>query len=405
MLIEEIVRVALQAVRANKLRSLLTMLGIIIGVGAVITMVALGNGARKAVEERIHSLGPTLLTIEPGQSYQDGVASAVKISLTVDDYTALAQDARYFVGFVPELNDDYQVQYGSTNINVGVTGTTPDYGPVKGYTMTSGRMFSAGDDDARRRYAVLGADVPDLLKANAATLIGNEIQIRGIPFEVVGILSEKGTSGSGRGNPDNDILIPLQTARYRVMGSDRLRRLTGKVVDLPHMNLAMIEVERVLRRAHKIPDGKDNDFEMSSQSDVIETFQQTTSTFSFLLASVAAVSLLVGGIGIMNIMLVSVTERTREIGVRMAIGASRRSILLQFLVEAMVLCLGGGLLGVLLGTTGALLLAALAQWNTAISLFSIVVAFAFSASIGLFFGIWPARRAAALDPIVALRYE
>jgi len=405
MLIEEIVRVALQAVRANKLRSLLTMLGIIIGVGAVITMVALGNGARKAVEERIHSLGPTLLTIEPGQSYQDGVASAVKISLTVDDYTALAQDARYFVGFVPELNDDYQVQYGSTNINVGVTGTTPDYGPVKGYTMTSGRMFSAGDDDARRRYAVLGADVPDLLKANAATLIGSEIQIRGIPFEVVGILSEKGTSGSGRGNPDNDILIPLQTARYRVMGSDRLRRLTGKVVDLPHMNLAMIEVERVLRRAHKIPDGKDNDFEMSSQSDVIATFQQTTSTFSFLLASVAAVSLLVGGIGIMNIMLVSVTERTREIGVRMAIGASRRSILLQFLVEAMVLCLGGGLLGVLLGTTGALLLSALAQWNTAISLFSIVIAFAFSATIGLFFGIWPARRAAALDPIVALRYE
>ncbi|HEY6223388.1 MAG TPA: ABC transporter permease [Gemmatimonadales bacterium] len=405
MLIEEIVRVALQAVRANKLRSLLTMLGIIIGVGAVITMVALGNGARKAVEERIHSLGPTLLTIEPGQSYLDGVASAVKISLTVDDYTALAQDARYFVGFVPELNDDYQVQFGSTNINVGVTGTTPDYGPVKGYTVTSGRMFTTGDDDARRRLAVLGADVPDLLKATPATIIGSEIQIRGIPFEVIGVLSEKGTSGSGRGNPDNDILIPLQTARYRVMGSDRLRRLTGKVDDLAHMNLAMIEVERVLRRAHKIPDGRDNDFEMSSQSDVIATFQQTTSTFSFLLASVAAVSLLVGGIGIMNIMLVSVTERTREIGVRMAIGASRRSILMQFLVEAMVLCLGGGLLGVLLGTTGALLLAALAQWNTAISLFSIVIAFAFSASIGLFFGIWPARRAAALDPIVALRYE
>ena len=405
MLIEEIIRVALQAVRANKLRSLLTMLGIIIGVGAVITMVALGNGARKAVEERIHSLGPTLLTIEPGQSYLDGVASAVKISLTVDDYEALAQDARFFVGFVPELNDDYQVQFGSTNINVGITGTTPEYGPIKGYTVTSGRMFTSGDDDARRRFAVLGADVPDLLKANPATIVGSEIQIRGIPFEVIGVLSEKGTSGSGRGNPDNDILIPLQTARYRVIGSDRLRRLTGKVDDLAHMNLAMIEVERVLRRAHKIPDGRDNDFEMASQSDVIATFQQTTSTFSFLLAAVAAVSLLVGGIGIMNIMLVSVTERTREIGVRMAIGASRRSILMQFLVEAMVLCIGGGALGVLLGTTGALLLSALAQWNTAISLFSIIIAFAFSASIGLFFGIWPARRAAALDPIVALRYE
>lgn len=405
MLIEEVIRVALQAVRANKLRSLLTMLGIIIGVGAVITMVALGAGAQKAVEARIHSLGPTLLTIEPGQSYQDGVASAVKISLTVDDYTALAQDARYFVAFVPELNDDYQVQYGSTNINIGITGTTPDYGPVKGYTVTSGRMFSAGDDDARRRVAVLGADVPDLLKANGPTLIGSEIQIRGIPFEVVGILSEKGTSGSGRGNPDNDILIPLQTGRYRVMGSDRLRRLTGKVTDLQHMNLAMIEVERVLRRAHKIPEDRDNDFEMASQSDLIATFQDTTATFTFLLASVAAVSLLVGGIGIMNIMLVSVTERTREIGVRMAIGASRRSIMLQFLVESLVLCLGGGMLGVILGTTGALLLSALAQWNTAISLYSILVAFAFSATIGLFFGIWPARRAAALDPIVALRYE
>jgi putative ABC transport system permease protein len=236
-------------------------------------------------------------------------------------------------------------------------------------------------------------------------IIGNEILIRGIPFEVIGILSEKGTSGSGRGNPDNDILIPLETAHYRVMGYDRLKRLTGKVDDLAHMNLAMIEVERVLRRAHKIPDDRDNDFQISNQSDLIETFQETTATFSFLLAAVAAVSLLVGGIGIMNIMLVSVTERTREIGVRMAIGASRRNIMLQFLVEALVLCLAGGTMGVLLGTVGALLLSALAQWNTAISLYSIVIAFAFSASIGLFFGIWPARRAAALDPIVALRYE
>jgi putative ABC transport system permease protein len=405
MLIEEIVRVALQAVRANKLRSLLTMLGIIIGVGAVITMVALGAGAQKAVEARIHTLGPTLMTVEPGQSFNQGVASATKISLTVDDYTALAQDARYFEAFVPEIADDYQVQYGSHNINIGITGTTPDYGPVKGYSITAGRMFTAGDDDSRRRVAVLGADVPDLLKTSGPLIIGNEILIRGIPFEVIGILSEKGTSGSGRGNPDNDILIPLETAHYRVMGYDRLKRLTGKVDDLAHMNLAMIEVERVLRRAHKIPDDRDNDFQISNQSDLIETFQETTATFSFLLAAVAAVSLLVGGIGIMNIMLVSVTERTREIGVRMAIGASRRNIMLQFLVEALVLCLAGGTIGVILGTVGALLLSLLAQWNTAISLYSIVIAFAFSASIGLFFGIWPARRAAALDPIVALRYE
>ena len=405
MLFEEIIRVALQAVRTNTLRSLLTMLGIIIGVGAVITMVALGAGARKAVEARIHTLGPTLLTIEPGQSYQQGVASEARAGLTVDDFTALDQDAHHFEAFVPELNEDYQVQYGSHNINVGITGTTPDYGPIKGYHITSGRMFSAGDDESRRRYAVLGADVPDLLKANGPTLIGQEILIRGIPFEVIGILSEKGTTGSGRGNPDNDILIPLQTARYRVMGHDHLRRLTGKVDDLQHMNLGMIEIERVLRRAHKIPDDRDNDFDISSQSDVIATYQETTDTFGFLLASVAAVSLLVGGIGIMNIMLVSVTERTREIGVRMAIGASRRNIMLQFLVEALVLCMGGGAIGVVLGTLGAVLLSAVAHWNTAISLYAVLVAFAFSASVGLFFGIWPARRAAALDPIVALRYE
>src|SRR5262245_10382842 len=329
MLIEEIVRVAFQAVRANKLRSLLTMLGIIIGVGAVITMVALGAGARKAVEARIHTLGPTMLTVGPGQSFQGGVASASKISLTVDDYVVLQSDAKYFEGFVPELADDYQVQYGSHNINVGVTGTSPEYGPIKGYTVTSGRMFTDGDNDARRRVAVLGADVPDLLKANPNILIGSEILIRGIPFEVIGILSEKGTSGSGRGNPDNDILIPLETAHYRVMGYDRLKRLTGKVVDLDHMNLAMIEVERVLRRAHRIPDDRANDFQISSPGDLIATVQETTAAFTFLLASVAAVSLLVGGIGIMNIMLVSVTERTREIGVRMAIGASRRTIMIQ----------------------------------------------------------------------------
>ena len=405
MLIDEIVRVALQAVRANALRSLLTMLGIIIGVGAVITMVALGAGARKAVEERIHTLGPTLLTIEPGQSYQRGVASATKVSLTVDDYTALEADARYFEAFVPELDDDYQVQFGNQNVNVSVVGTTPNYGEVKNYAITVGRMFSAGDDEARRRFVVLGAEIPDKLRSTGPLMIGQEILIRGIPFEVIGVLSEKGAGGSGRGNPDNDVLIPLQTAQYRVVGSDRLHRLTAKVDDLANMNLAMIEIERVLRRKHGLQAGDDNDFEISNQSDLIATFQETTDTFSFLLASIAAVSLLVGGIGIMNIMLVSVTERTREIGVRMAIGASRRSILLQFLVESLALCLFGGTVGAAVGTLTALLLSALAHWNTSVSPFSILLAFGFSAAVGLFFGMWPARRAAQLDPIDALRYE
>ena len=403
MLLDEIIRVALQAIRANKLRSLLTALGIIIGVGAVITMIALGTGARKAVEARIQALGPTLLTIFPGQSFMGGVASLNRVSLTIDDDTALAQNAHYLLAVVPELTRSLQVQRGSQNVNVNVVGTTPGYAPIHAYTLTAGRMFTLGEDEARRRFAVLGSAVPDMFNANGAAMIGQEIQIRGIPFTIIGVLSEKGSQGFQ--NPDEQILIPLQTARYRIMGTDRLRSVTAQVDDASHMNLAMLEIERVMRRQHKIRPGGDNDFQIRNQTDVLSTFQQTTQTFGFLLAGIAAVSLLVGGIGIMNIMLVSVTERTREIGVRKALGATRGNILLQFLVEALVLCVVGGTVGVLLGSLGAIVLSKVAHWNTAISPFSILLAFAFSAIVGLFFGIWPARRAAMLDPIDALRYE
>jgi putative ABC transport system permease protein len=404
MLLGEIIQVALQAIRANKLRSLLTMLGIIIGVGAVITMIALGSGAQKAVQDRIQALGPTLLSLYPGQSFHRGIASEQRVSLTIDDDTALANNARYVTDVVPELTRTLQVQKGTENINVSVVGTTPSYVPVKNYTIVAGRVFTAGDDAARRRVAVLGSAVPSMLHSNPGSMIGQEILIRGIPFEIVGILSEKGSQGSFS-NPDEQILIPLQTARYRVMGTDRLRSITVKVRDLSSMNLAMIEIERVMRRQHKIRPGQDNDFQIRNQTDVLATLQQTTDTFKYLLAGIAAVSLLVGGIGIMNIMLVSVTERTREIGVRKALGATRSNILFQFLVEALVLCLAGGMIGVLVGSIGAVVLSKLAHWNTLISPLAILLAFVFSATVGLFFGIWPAKRAASLDPIVALRYE
>jgi len=404
MLLGEIIRVALEALRANKLRSLLTMLGIIIGVGAVITMVALGSGAQKSVQDRIQALGPTLLSLYPGQSFMRGVASDVRVSLTIDDDTALANNARYITDVVPELTRNLQVQKGTQNINVNIVGTTPNYVPVKNYTIAAGRMFTAGDDAARRRFAVLGSAVPTMLNTNAAAMIGQELLIRGIPFEIIGILSEKGSQGSFS-NPDEQILIPLQTARYRIMGTDRLRSITVKVQDMSSMNLAMIDVERVLRRQHKIRPGQDNDFQIRNQTDILATLQQTTETFKYLLAGIAAVSLLVGGIGIMNIMLVSVTERTREIGVRKALGATRFNVMFQFLVEALVLCLVGGMIGVVIGTIGAVVLSKLAHWNTLISPFAILLAFVFSAAVGLFFGIWPAKRAASLDPIVALRYE
>jgi putative ABC transport system permease protein len=404
MLLGEIFQVALQAIRANKLRSFLTMLGIIIGVGAVITMVALGSGAQKAVQARINALGPTLLSIYPGAAFRGGIFMDMRISLTVDDYQALARDARYAKAVVPELTRNLQVKRGNQNQNTSIVGTTPNYVQVKNYTVAAGRMFTAGEDESRRRYAVLGSAIPEMFAANPGGMIGQEIQIRGIPFEIIGVLASKG-SGGGFGNPDEQILIPLQTARYRIMGTDRLRSITVDAASVPQMTLTMIEIERVLRREHKIRAGAENDFQIRNQSDILATFQQTTETFTYLLAGIAAVSLLVGGIGIMNIMLVSVTERTREIGVRKALGATRFNIMFQFLVEALVLCLVGGLIGILFGGLGALGLSKLAHWNTSINVFAVLLAFVFSAVVGLFFGIWPARRAASMDPITALRYE
>ena len=403
MQIGETVAVAFQSIRANKLRAALTMLGIIIGVGAVITMVALGSGAQKAVEDRINSLGANLLNVYAGQMSVRGVASDQRVSLTVADAEALERDATLISNVVPEIARQSQVKYGNQNINVNVVGTTSNYREVRNYTVTFGRMFSEGDDQSRERYAVLGSQVPEMLGANPAAMIGQNISIGGIPFEIIGVLSEKGSQGFQ--NPDEQILIPLQTARFRVFGTDRLRTITIEVRDGTPLEQGMVDMERILRREHKIRPGADNDFQVRNQREFLATQQAATQVFTALLASIAAVSLVVGGIGIMNIMLVSVTERTREIGVRKALGATRLNIMLQFLIEALVLCVSGGAIGIILGVSTAIVLSRLMHWNTLISPMSIAIAFAFSAGVGLFFGIWPARKAAALDPIIALRYE
>jgi len=404
MLLFEIWMVAIQAIKANKLRSFLTMLGIIIGVGAVITMIALGSGAQKAIQTQLSSLGTNLLTVTPGQSFMRGVASDQRVSLTVDDADEIRRSARRVAAVMPELARSLQVKYLNQNRNIQITGTVSEYFPARNYTVTAGRAFTPGDDEARRRYALLGSGVPELFGVNGAAMVGQTIQIRGIPFEIVGVLSAKGAQNSFQ-NPDEQVFIPLQTARYRVHGTDRVRSIGVKVANSADINVAMIEIERAVRRSHKLRPAQDNDFMIRNQADLISTFQQTTETFSFLLAGIAAVSLLVGGIGIMNIMLVSVTERTREIGVRKALGATQGAILFQFLVEALVLCLLGGGLGVLFGAGGAIALSKIFSWNTLISPFSIFLAFMFSFVIGVFFGMWPARRASRLDPIVALRYE
>lgn len=404
MLFDEIFRVALGAIRANKLRSFLTALGIVIGVGAVITMVALGSGAQKAVQEQIESLGTNLLSIYAGQSFNRGVASADRVSLTSDDAAALKRDARQLTAVIPEMSRQQQIKYGNQNVNVNVIGTVPDYVPVNNYKLAAGRNITNGDHEGRKRVAVLGFAVPTMLGANGLAMIGQTIAIRGIPFEIVGLLQEKGSQSSWF-NPDEQIIIPLSTAEYRIFGTDRLRSITVQVAHTDSMNVAQLEIEGILRREHAIRPGGPNDFQMRNRAEFLATQQETTRTFGFLLAGIAAVSLLVGGIGIMNIMLVSVTERTREIGIRKALGATRANIMLQFLVEALVLCLLGGFLGIVFGAGGAVALAKLANWNTLISPAAIGLAVVFSAAVGLFFGIWPARRAASLDPIVALRYE
>jgi len=406
MLIGEIVSVALSALRANKLRSLLTMLGIVIGVGAVIAVVALGTGAQQAVKDRIASLGTTLLTINPGQQRGMGVAIAgAQKRLVIDDAKALDERATNLIAVEPEMRTSQQIVFGDKNANTQIIGTTPNYLDVRKYKLQAGRMFNAADDEGRQRVAVLGSAVLDNMGITSPdAIIGENVRIRGTQFQVIGVLASKGQANSFQ-NPDDEVLIPLETARFRVNGSDRLQSISALAVSEDKIDDAEADIQRVLRRQHQIRQGMPDDFQIHNQADILQTTEETTQVMTYLLSGIAAVSLLVGGIGIMNIMLVSVTERTREIGIRKALGATRFNILLQFLIEAVVLCCLGGVIGIGLGAAGAAVMSKTAGWSTQVSSTAVVMAFAFSAFVGVAFGVWPARRAAVLDPIVALRYE
>jgi putative ABC transport system permease protein len=406
MLLGEIVRVALSALRANKLRSMLTMLGIVIGVAAVIAVVALGRGAQKAVKERIESLGTTLLTIRPTRVRRGGVSSGTdRARLEIDDATALETRGTTFAAVEPEMSRNLQAQYENQNTNVEIVGTTPNYLDVRKYTLAYGRMFTRSEDQGRKRVAVLGMTTAnDLSENKPQSLVGNYIRIRGIRFQVIGITAPKGGTSSFN-DPDDQILIPLGTAQFRVIGSKYLNSISVLAQSEAMIPNTMTEIDRILRREHRLLSGQDNDFQVRNQADFLTTSAETTQLFSVLLAGIAAVSLLVGGIGIMNIMLVSVTERTREVGIRKALGASRSNILLQFLIEAVVLCIAGGVIGIILGAGGAYLLRSMMHFNTDVSVSSVVLAFIFSGVVGIIFGVWPARRAARLDPIESLRYE
>ena len=402
MLLTETIRISLLSIRGNLFRAMLTMLGIIIGVGAVITMVALGTGAQRAIDEQMAALGGDILSIQSSAWFSRGVARNQR-TLTTDDAKALLESARHIEAVVPEISNRYQAKYGNKNLNLQTIGTTPNYPDVHGFEMAAGRMFNAADEAARRRVVVLGAEVPDMLDAEASALVGQTMQVRSIAFKIIGVLAAKG--GSGWRNPDDDIWIPLSTAQFRVTGDEFVETISAKVAEDSTVPMAMLEIESVLRREHGILPGKDNDFAIMNRKQFAESRQQATEVFTYLLAGIAGVSLVVGGIGIMNIMLVTVTERTREIGVRKALGATKGNILLQFLVESTILCLLGGLLGLLLGISASMLLAKFAGWQTVVTSASALTAFGFSAAVGMIFGIWPANRAAQLDPIDALRHE
>jgi putative ABC transport system permease protein len=409
MLLGETIGVALGALRANKLRSFLTMLGVVIGVGAVIAVVALGRGASQSVQARISALGTTLLSVSPGQIFAPGGVSSGndRAPMTVSDATLLdsAAAAGGAISAVePEMQKQLQVQYLNTNTNTTVLGTTANYLDVRKYSIAYGKMFTAGDDRASKRVAVLGAAIPDNLGVPAQSLIDQNVRIGGFLFQVIGVLASKGNSG-GFGNPDDQVLVPITTAQFRLFGSDRLRQIGVLASSEAQIPNAMADIQRILRREHRLRVGVPDDFQIRSQADFLNTLGETTQIFTFLLSGIAAVSLLVGGIGIMNIMLVSVTERTREIGVRKALGATPKNILLQFLIEAVVLCLLGGVGGIMFGWIGAVALAKFGNFNTSVAPSSILLAFFFSGFVGILFGVWPARRAANLDPIQSLRYE
>ncbi|MEE9230840.1 MAG: ABC transporter permease [Acidobacteriota bacterium] len=398
----DIFRLALGAVRMNKLRSALTMLGIIIGIAAVITTVALGEGAKRAIQDRIEALGTDLLTIRPGSRSHAGVTTG-EVDLTPEDAEAILERASSVIEVVPELRGSVQVELGSRNANLTVTGTTLNWMAVNRFQIDLGRFLEGPDLDGRRKVAVIGAAVLPHLGVDAWEILGRDIMLQGLRFRVIGVLHEKG--GAGWFNPDEQVLIPMSTARLRIFGRDSLRSITAQVSAAGSINKAILEIEKTMRRQHRIREGQENDFRIYHRTSLMSTYEETGRTFAFLLAAIATVSLIVGGIGIMNVMLVSVTERTHEIGLCKALGATRNMVLSQFLTEAVVLCMVGGTLGVAAGIGASTLLARSAGWSTMVTGSSVLFAMSFSIVVGVFFGLYPAVRASRLDPIEALRYE
>ncbi|MFO0555743.1 MAG: ABC transporter permease [Polyangiaceae bacterium] len=401
MIITETAKSAWRSLASNRMRTLLTMLGMIIGTAAVVAVLGIGEGAKASVEGRIRSLGTNLLSVRPGSARSSGgVRSGSVKSLKRSDADAVALIPGV-AAVAPEGSGSAQLSYQSKNLNASVAGVTSTYFEVRAVEIAQGVGFSDADDVGRARIVIIGANVRKQLYGDEQP-IGTRLQINGSAYRVVGVLVEKGSS---MGSPDDSVLVPLGTHQGSLFGQDYLSAISVAVRDEKESATVQAQIEQLLRLRHRLPATADNDFDIRSQTEMLETMNQVTGTFTALLGGVAAVSLIVGGIGIMNIMLVSVRERTREIGVRMAVGARRSDVLLQFLFEAIVVSIAGGIVGVALGYAMAAGLAALGQWATVVPAYAPILALIVSVFIGVVFGVGPARRAARLDPVEALRFE
>jgi putative ABC transport system permease protein len=403
-------RIAVRALRVNKLRSALTMLGIVIGVGAVITMVAVGSGAQARVAEQIQSLGSNMIIVLSGSANAGGVrmGSGSQLTITEDDAWAIQRELPVVAAAAPTSRGGAQVVYGNLNWATSIQGVTPEFFAAREWDIADGRLFTQEEVDGAAKVALIGQTV-------AANLFGDSdplnqvIRIRNVPFGVIGVLERKGQSTYGQ-DQDDTVLIPLSTAKKKVIGSSQANaRAVGsiavKVREARAIPEAEQEIRGLLRQRHRLQPFQDDDFWIRNLTEVLQSQEASSRVLTLLLAAIASVSLLVGGIGIMNIMLVSVTERTREIGLRMAVGARGRDILVQFLVEAVTLSLIGGAIGIALGLAGSYAIAYFAQWRTIVHTEAVGVAFFFAAAVGVFFGFYPARKASRLNPIDALRYE
>ncbi|HEV3330140.1 MAG TPA: ABC transporter permease [Bryobacteraceae bacterium] len=403
-------RIALRALRVNRLRSALTMLGIIIGVGAVIAMVAVGSGATARIQQQIQAIGSNLIMVTPGSLTSNGIrlGSGAGVTLTEDDAKAIAAECPAVAAVAPVVRGGAQVMYGNNNWATQIQGTTLDYLTTRDQTVDQGNPFTVDDVNSGAKVALLGRTVAQNLFGDANP-VGQTIRIKNVPFAVDGVLSAKGQSMTGQ-DQDDLVLIPISTAKRQILGASQANArsvgtLMVQAVNSGSMDEAQNEMQSLLRQRHRIQPGQDDDFTVRNLSEVFAAQESSAKVMSILLGAIASVSLIVGGIGIMNIMLVSVTERTREIGLRLAIGAKTRDILSQFLVEAVTLSILGGVAGILSGIGASLLISYFAGWSTLVSPTAIVMAFAFSGLVGVFFGYYPARKAALLDPIDALRYE